>query len=249
MGGAAAWPLVSHAQPSSAPIVGILASRSSQDSTNVLLVFREALAKAGYAEGQSVTIEYRWAQGRYDRLPALAAELIEHKVAVIAAFGPPAALAAKATSATIPVVFVTGGDPVALGLVASLSQPGGNVTGVTQLNQGIAPKRLELLHELLPTARVIGRLVNPASSASAARQSNDVLPAAANLGLELHIVNASAARDFDAAFAKLSELGAGGLVIDSDSFFTAQQQQLAYWLSATQYRRSTKPAISSQQAA
>jgi putative ABC transport system substrate-binding protein len=224
---AAVWPLAARAQPQATAVVGLLAPWARNDSPQLLAAFHQGLKEGGFVEGQNVAIEYRLADNQLERLAGLVTDLVHRRVSIIVALTTPASLAAKQATTTIPIVFEMGGDPIQLGLVASLSRPGGNVTGVTQLNQGIAPKRLELLHELLPTARVIGRLVNPASSASAARQSNDVLPAAANLGLELHIVNASAARDFDAAFAKLSELRAGGLVIDSDSFFTAQQQQLA----------------------
>jgi putative ABC transport system substrate-binding protein len=224
---AAVWPLAARAQPQATPVVGLLAPWARNDSPQLLAAFHQGLKEGGFVEGQNVAIEYRLADNQLERLAGLVTDLVHRRVSIIVALTTPASLAAKQATTTIPIVFEMGGDPIQLGLVASLSRPGGNVTGVTQLNQGIAPKRLELLHELLPTARVIGRLVNPASSASAASQSNDVLPAAANLGLELHIVNASAARDFDAAFAKLSELRAGGLVIDSDSFFTAQQQQLA----------------------
>jgi putative ABC transport system substrate-binding protein len=179
----------------------------------MVAAFRRGLQEIGYIEGQNVAIEYRWADGRPDRLPALVAELVHHQVAVIAATSTPAALAAKAETTAIPIVFESGGDPLRLGLVASLSHPGGNVTGITQLNAVVSPKRLELLHELLPTARVMALLVNPASPTLAEIETNGALSAAQNLGMELHILNASSERDIEEAFAKLTHLGAKGLVI------------------------------------
>jgi len=223
---AVARPLTARSQ-ARAPVIGLLTSRGPDDSPELMSAVRQGLKDTGFTEGQNVAIEYRFAGNQIERLPGLATDLVDRQVSVIVALTTPASLAAKQATTTIPVVFELGGDPIQLGLVASLNRPGGNVTGVTQLNQGVAPKRLELLHELLPTAHVIGRLVNPNNSASAGSQTNDDLPAAGILGLELHVVNASTARDFDAAFAKLIQLRAGGLVIDSDSFFTAQQEQLA----------------------
>jgi putative tryptophan/tyrosine transport system substrate-binding protein len=181
---------------------------------------------AGFVEGQNVAIEYRLAENKNERLPALAAELVQRQVTVMVAAATPAALAAKAATTTIPVVFETGNDPVQLGLVATLNRPGGNVTGVTNSNVVVAPKRLELLHELLPTTTVMALLVNP-TNPSAEIQSSDVLAAAHSLGLELHVLNASNERDFDAVFAKLIQMRAGGLVISADPFFTAREEQLA----------------------
>jgi len=189
--------------------------------------FRQGLQESGYVEGRNVAIEYRWAEGRIDRLPALAAELVDRRVSVIATTTLPAAFAAKAATTTIPIVFETGGDPVQLGLVASLNRPGGNVTGVTQLNQEVAPKRLELLHELVPAARVVAFLVNPADPASAEPVLRASQAAAHTLGLDLHVLNASTERDFDGVFANVIRLRAGGLVIGSDAFFTARREQLA----------------------
>jgi ABC-type uncharacterized transport system substrate-binding protein len=227
LGGAAAWPLAARAQQPRMPVVGFLSPRASGDAPQLLAAFRQGLKDTGFVEGQNVAIEYRFAGNHNERLPALAADLIHSQVTVIAATTTPAALAAKAATTSIPVVFEMGGDPVRLGLVASLNRPGGNVTGVTQLNVEIAPKRVELLHEMVPMARVMARLVNPANATIAETQSSNVLSAAHTLELELHVLNASSERDFDAVFANLIQLQAGGLVIDSDPFFTARQEQLA----------------------
>ena len=183
--------------------------------------------EAGYVAGQNVTIEYLWAEGRNDRLPAMVADLVHGKVAVIAATSTPAALAAKAATTTIPIVFETGGDPVKLGLVANLNRPGGNVTGVAQTGAEVTPKLLELLHGLVPTARVMALLVNPTNPVQAESQSRAALSAAPSLGLEIHVLNASTERDFDAVFTKLIQLGAGGLVIGGDTFFSTRLEQLA----------------------
>jgi putative ABC transport system substrate-binding protein len=189
--------------------------------------FRAGLKEAGYVDGQNVTIEYRWAEGKSERLPAMAADLINRRVAVIAATSTPAAIAAKATGTTIPIVFETGSDPIKLNLVASLNRPGGNITGVTQLNVEVAPKRLELLHELLPSAKVMAMLVNPAGPALAEASERSVRVAARSLGLELHVLNASTDNDLDQVFAKLIESHAGGLVIGGDPFTVSRMEQLA----------------------
>ncbi|MGA9035601.1 MAG: ABC transporter substrate-binding protein [Pseudolabrys sp.] len=226
-GAAAAWPLAARAQKPAMPVVGFVNFASPKSYARQLSAFLKGLGETGYVEGQNVAIEYRWAEGRNDRLPAMVADLVHRRVTVIAATSTPAALAAQAATKTIPIVFETGGDPVRLGLVPSLNRPGGNVTGVTNANVGIAPKRLQLLHELVPTASVMTLLVNPANPALAETATKEVQAAALNLGLELHVLNASTERDFDGIFAKLTQLRAGGLVIGPDVFFTSQREQLA----------------------
>jgi len=209
------------------PVVGYLNATSPDGGRPRVAAFRRGLQEAGYVEGGNVAIEYRWAEDRIDQLPAMAADLVHRQVAVIAATTTPAALAAQAATTTIPIVFEVGSDPIRLGLVASLNRPGGNVTGVTSLIVEVAPKRLELLHEVLPTARVMVLLVNPADRALAQTQSREVLSAARSLGLELHVLNASSERDFDAVFANLIRLRAGGLVIGAGSVFVRGIEQLA----------------------
>ena len=226
-GAAAAWPLAARAQQPAMPVIGFLNSASAQGAAKQLAAFLKGLGENGYVEGRNVAIEYRWAESQFDRLPAMMADLVHRQVAVIAATTTPAALAAKTVTTTIPIVFETGTDPVQLGLVTSLNRPGGNITGVTQLIVEVAPKRLELLHELVPTARVIGLLVNQAAPALAQAQLRAVQSAADTLGLELQILNASSEHDFDAAFEKLIRLRAGGLVISADSVFLRGMEQLA----------------------
>jgi ABC-type uncharacterized transport system substrate-binding protein len=225
-GTVATWPLAARAQQPAMPVVGFVNVASAEGYAPLLLAFLKGLSEVGYVDGQNVTIEYRWAEGQSDRLPAMVADLVHRQVAVIAATTTPAALAAKAATKTIPIVFTTANDPVQLGLVASLNQPGGNVTGVTQTNLEITPKRLQLLHELAPTARVMALLVNPANP-TVATNIKELQAAARTLGLELHVLNASTDRDFDGAFAKLPELRAGGLVIAGAPFFTSRIKQLA----------------------
>jgi putative ABC transport system substrate-binding protein len=209
------------------PVIGFLGSASPDLYARALRAFREGLSETGYVEARNVAIEYRWADGQNDRLPALAADLVRHQVSVIVAPGStPAALAAKAATATIPVVFQGGTDPVAAGLVASLARPGGNVTGVTNLNTELGQKRLELLRELVPTANVIALLVNPTSSFIAEAVSRDLRAAARTLGLQLHILNASTERDFDTVFATFVQLRAGALVIAPDAMFISRSEQL-----------------------
>ena len=229
LGGApAAWSLGARAQqPPAMPVIGFLNAFSAQGAAKRLAAFLKGLAENGYVEGRNVAIEYRWAESQFDRLPAMMADLVHRQVAVIAATTTPAALAAKAATTTIPIVFETGTDPVQLGLVDSLSRPGGNVTGITNLSVEIGPKRLELLHELVPAARVIGLLVNQADTALAQAQLRAIQSAANTLGLELQVLNASTEREFDAAFANLIRLGAGGLVISPDFAFTRGMEQLA----------------------
>ena len=210
------------------PVVGFVNVASPKGGYAPFLSgFLKGLSEAGYVDGQNVTIEYRWAEGRADRLPALVADLVHRRVTVIAATSTPAALAAKAATTTIPIIFEMASDPVQFGLVASLNRPGGNVSGVTNANFGIAPKRLQLLHELVPTTGVMALLVNPANPTLAEPNTKELQAAARALGLELHVLNASTERDFDEVFAKLIQLRAGGLVIGPDTFFSSRSEQLA----------------------
>jgi len=226
LGGAAAWPLGARGQLPM-PVIGFLSSSSPDGYAPFVAAFHQGLKETGYVAGQNVAIEYRWAEGRIDRLPALAADLVQRRVAVIAATTVPAVLAAKAATASIPVIFETAGDPIQLGLVASLSQPGGNMTGVANLNLGIAPKRLELLRELVPAVSVVGLLTNPANPEVTGPVVRASQAAAQTLGLNLHVLNASSEGDFEQVFASLKQLRAGGLVIGPDAFFTDRSRQLA----------------------
>jgi putative ABC transport system substrate-binding protein len=230
LGGAAAAPvLVSpvHAQQPAMPVVGFLGTGAADGWTALLRAFRGGLAEAGFEEGRNVAIEYRWADGQLDRLPALAADLVRSQVDVIAAPGSgPAAVAAKAATSTIPVVFRLGADPVEAGLVASLNHPGGNLTGVAMLGVGLGPKRLELLHELIPEAKVFGLLINPTNTVASGVTIRELHAAADTLGLQLQIVHASSERDYDAAFAGLVDARAAGLVIGGDGSFTNRGRQL-----------------------
>ena len=209
------------------PVIGFLGSGSPELSANLVRAFREGLSETGYVEGRNITIEYRWAGGQNDRLPALAADLVRHQVSVIAVLvSTPAALAAKAATGTIPIVFPVGTDPVSAGLVASLARPGGNVTGVTNLSTELGPKRLELLRELIPTAKIIALLVNPTSPFITENISKDLQSTARTLGLQLHILNASTERDFDTVFATFAQLRADALVIAPDAMFISRSEQL-----------------------
>ena len=226
IGGAAMWPLAARAQQPM-PVIGFLESKSPTDSRQTVAAFRRGLNEVAFIEGQNVTIEYRWAENHYDRLPALAADLIQRKVAVIATNGTASALAAKAATTTIPIVFNTGLDPVAVGLVASFNRPGGNVTGITSLNAEVASKRLEMLHEVVPKATAIALLVNPTSPQLALADTTEMQAAARILGLQLLVFNASTNREIDAVFATLAQQSIGALVINSDPFFASRSEQLA----------------------
>jgi putative tryptophan/tyrosine transport system substrate-binding protein len=227
LGGAAAWPFAAHAQQSPMPVLGFLSNASPDLYSDRLRTFRQGLKDAGYVEGQNVEIDYRWAEGHNDRLPRLAAELVHRQVAVIAAAGgTPSALAAKAATATIPIVFGVAVDPVQVGLVVSLSRPGGNLTGVTNLNAEVGPKRLELLHELLPSAPSFGVLVDPTSPTLAQAFSDRLQPAAHALGVQLHVLHASTESDLDTVFATLVQLRASGLIIGPGSFFAGRGKVL-----------------------
>jgi ABC-type uncharacterized transport system substrate-binding protein len=228
LGGAVAWPTVARAQQAALPVIGLLGSESIDLWVSRMRAFHQGLSEKGYIEGRNVAIEYRWAEGHNDRLPALAADLVRRRVTVIAAPGStPAALAAKAATSTIPIIFWIGGDAVRLGLVASMNRPEGNLTGLTTLNVGLAPKRLELLHELVPTTSVVAILVNPTDPTNTETTARDAQAAARTLGLELHVLNASTERDLDVAFASVIQLRAGGLVIGTDAFFSSRLEQLS----------------------
>jgi putative ABC transport system substrate-binding protein len=225
IGGAAAWPLAARAQQPTMPVIGFLSTESPDPWADQTRAFLQGLSEAGYVEGRNVLIEYRWAEGRYDRLPELTGDLVRRQVAVIVANGP-AALTAKAATSTIPVVFLTGVDPIDGGLVDSLSRPGGNLTGVTLLNVEIVPKRLELLHELVPRATTMALLINP-TNPNAETIAKDLQVAARTRGLQLHVLHASSVGDFDAVFASLAQLQAAALVIGTDPFFISQSEHLA----------------------
>jgi putative ABC transport system substrate-binding protein len=226
LGGAAvSWPLAVRAQQSAVPVVGFLSSQSAATSAYLVAALRQGLNESGFIEGQNVAMEYRWADGRYDQLPALAAELVRRPVAVIVASAPPAALAARAATSTLPIVFSGGIDPVKLGLVAGLNRPGGNITGVSQFSTALEGKRLELLHELVPRAAVIAMLVNPTFAGTDAI-TDDMQAAARALGLKLNVLKASSEHDLEAAVASIGQLGAGALVVASDPFFFSRRDQV-----------------------
>jgi putative ABC transport system substrate-binding protein len=228
VGGAAmAWPALLRAQ-GAMPLIGFLNSGSPEQYQTRVRAFFQGLATHGYAEGRNVSVEYRWALGRYEQLPALAADLVRRRVSVIASTGGnPAALAAKAATATIPIIFQVAVDPVEAGLVATLDRPGGNVTGVTNLNLEVGPKRLELMHELMPNATDFALLVNPATRFVAETLSRQMPPAAQAFGKRLHILRASTEGEIDTAFAEIARLKASALIISPDSFFTGRARELA----------------------
>jgi putative tryptophan/tyrosine transport system substrate-binding protein len=237
LGGAAAWPLAARAQQP-AMVIGILGVNSFGANAHVLAVFRQCLAEAGYVESRNVAIEYRWSEGQNDRLPALATDLVRRQVAVIVALSTPPALAAKAATTTIPIVFHVSGDPVMLGLVAGLARPGGNASGVNSFLAELGAKQLGLLRELLPTAARIGLLVNP-TNAHVEGEMKDVAAAGATIGLQIDIVQASNSREIEAAFATLARNGADGLVVGNDPLFYGRRVQIA-----TLATRHAIPAVS-----
>jgi putative ABC transport system substrate-binding protein len=225
-GAAAAWPLAARAQQTAMPVIGFLNGTSLQGYGRFLLAFRKGLSETGYTEGRNVRIEYRWAEGNYDLLTALAADLVRRRVDVIAATSTPANVVAKAATTTIPIVFTTSSDPVKLGLVASLSHPGGNVTGAVTLNVEAAPKRLELLHSMVTTAGILGALINPDRSGAADDQLKALQEAARALGQEIRVFRAETESDIDATFAQLAEQRAKALFVTTDAFFFSQRDRL-----------------------
>jgi putative ABC transport system substrate-binding protein len=228
LGGAAAWPLLARAQQPALPVVGIINGNSADGAARYAAGFRKGLNETGYVEGQNVTVEYHWLEGQYDRLPALIADLIRRHVAVIATPGiTQAALAAKAASATIPIVFGVGQDPVQLGLVASLARPGGNVTGINFFVREVAAKRLQLLHDLVPKAVRVAVLVNPANAVTAESTLRNVQEAAPAIGLQIQILNAGTIGEIDAAFAAFARERPDALFVASDGFFTSRGVQFA----------------------
>ncbi len=236
-GAAGAWPLAVRAQQPTMPVVGYLSSLRQVDSAHFDAALRRGLAEAGYIEGRNVAIEYRWITERYDPLPAMAAELVQHQVAVIVAGGPPAVLAAKAATASIPIVFVTGADPLKFGFVTSFNRPSGNITGIWMVTTVLAQKRLQLVHDLLPKARVVALLVNP-SSPVAEPQVRDAQAAAQMLGLKLNVVTAVTESDFDQVFATLATQQTDALFVSADPFFSSRREQFV-----TLAARHTIPTI------
>jgi putative ABC transport system substrate-binding protein len=225
LGGAAGWPVVARAQRAALPVIGFLCSETAASFAPYVAAFQRGLNELGYVEGKNVAVEYRWAEGQYDRLPALAADLVNRRVAVIVS-NITGSRAAKAATTSIPIVFSTGDDPVEAGLVASLNRPGDRVTGATSMNAEVAPKLIELLHEIMPTATTFAALINPIGPLPAS-DTRVLETAARNLGLQVHILQASTERDIDTVFASLGQLRAGGLVVHSNAFFINRNEQLA----------------------
>jgi putative ABC transport system substrate-binding protein len=226
LGGAATWPFTAHAQQSVMPVLGFLAAGTPKGYAQALAAFLKGLSETNYVDGKNVHIEYRWAENQYDRLPAMAADLVRRQVAVIAAVSTPAARVAKAATGTIPVVFTTIADPVQIGLVESLNRPGGNVTGATLMSVEVGPKLLDLLHRALPSVTTIALLLNP-TNPNIETQSRTLQAAALKLGLQIQVVTVSAESDLDAMFERLKEIRAGALMISQDPLFNAQSEQLA----------------------
>ena len=228
LGGAViAWPAAARAQQAQMPVIGFLHPTSPEQSADRLRGFRQGLKDTGYVEGENVTVEYRWAEGQYDRLSALVADLARRKVAVIATGGLSSALAAKAATTTIPIVFNVGEDPVRTGLVASLARPGGNLTGINILINELAAKRLELLHELVPAAIRVAVLVNPTQAAITEATLRDVAAAARDMGLQIHVLNASTGREINTVFASFVRERPDALFVGSDALFVSRRVQLA----------------------
>jgi putative ABC transport system substrate-binding protein len=226
-GAAAAWPLVARAQQPTMPVIGFLHHASPNQFAILNVAFRQGLKEAGFVDGQNVAIEYRWAEDHRDRLPALAADLVRRQVAILVATGgPDSALAAKAATAAIPIVFTLGADPVALGFVSSLGHPGGNATGVSIFTVELVSKRLGLLHELVPKATVVAYIVNP-NGLNASVETRRAQEAARSFGQQLHVLRAGDEKEIDAAFASLAQLRAGALLVGTDAFFNARREQFA----------------------
>jgi ABC-type uncharacterized transport system substrate-binding protein len=227
VGAAAIWPLVARAQQPTMPMIGFLFSQSADPFADRLRAFRQGLKETGYVEGENLAIVYGWAEGQYDRLPALAGELVRRQVAVIVAAGEPSTLAAKAATTTIPIVFAVAEDPVRRGLIASLARPGGNLKGINFFNAELVAKRLELLRELVPGASRVAVLVNPSNIASGERTEKEVEAAARAMGLQIQVLNASTGREIDTAFAALVRERADALFVGPDGFFNGRRVQLA----------------------
>ena len=228
LGGAAAWPLAARAQQPAMPVVGVLYGVSAAERADHMVAFRRGLGETGFVEGRNIVIEYRWADGQYDRMPWMAADLIGRRVAVILMGGNTAAVRAMlAATQTIPIVFTSGADPVAAGLVASLNRPGGNATGVTVASSELGPKKLELLHELVPAAKKIAVLVNPNNRVTLEANVRSAQEAAPRLGLEMIVVNGGTESEIETAFAAAAQQGVGAVYVGSDAFFSAQREQIA----------------------
>jgi putative ABC transport system substrate-binding protein len=221
-----AWPLIARAQQTARPVIGYINGAAMTDSADLLAAFKRGMGEAGYVEAQNVAIEYRWAEGHYDRLTALAEDLVHHQVAVIAATSTPVALAAKAATATIPIVFTIGGDPVKLGLVAGLNRPGGNITGVTRFNVELWPKRVEILHDTVPSVKKVALLANP-TNPNTEPLSRSLQATSHTLGLDMEVLHASTEAEFDAVFEPMVQRRIGALVIGNDPFFNSRSEQLA----------------------
>jgi putative ABC transport system substrate-binding protein len=226
-GAAAAWPLAARAQQTAMQVIGFIRDGTADASAHYVAAFRKGLSEVGVVEGQNVTVEYHWLEGRHDRLPALMADLVRRQVAVMATVGNVPTLAAKAATATIPIVFGVGDDPVRLGLVASFARPGGNATGINFLNQEVASKRLRLLHELVPNAVRVALLVNPANAAGTETALRIVQEAAPTIGLQIQILKASTSREIDAAFATIEREHPDALFVSGDAFFISRAVQFA----------------------